>query len=122
MTTEQLEAGPSLVVEELSLRFGGVTALQNVSLRIRPRSTVGIIGPNGAGKTSLLNCLNGFYRPQSGRITYGSRNLIGMAPHRIARLGLARTFQGTELVPGRRYCRACWSAATTRCAAASSPE
>jgi branched-chain amino acid transport system ATP-binding protein len=100
MTTDQSEVGSSLVVEDLSLRFGGVIALQKVSLVIPPRSTVGIIGPNGAGKTSLLNCLNGFYRPQSGRITYGGKNLIGMAPHRIARLGLARTFQGTELVPG----------------------
>lgn len=100
MSTDQPDVAPSLVVQNLSLRFGGVAALKDVSLRVPPRSTVGIIGPNGAGKTSLLNCLNGFYRPQSGTISYGARSLIGMPPHRIARLGIARTFQGTELVSG----------------------
>jgi branched-chain amino acid transport system ATP-binding protein len=99
MTAEEM-AHASLIVENVSLRFGGVTALKSVSLRVPPSSTIGIIGPNGAGKTSLLNCLNGFYRPQSGRIEYGGRSLSKMAPHRIARLGIARTFQGAELVPG----------------------
>jgi branched-chain amino acid transport system ATP-binding protein len=89
-----------LVADGLSLSFGGVQALNSVSLRIPPRTSVGILGPNGAGKTSLLNCLNGFYRAQTGRISYAGRDLSRMAPHKIAGLGIARTFQGTELVPG----------------------
>jgi branched-chain amino acid transport system ATP-binding protein len=87
-----------LKAEGLDLAFGGVLALQGVSITVEPNTTVGIIGPNGAGKTSLLNCLNGFYRPQRGTITLGGRNLLGKAPHRIARLGIARTFQAMELV------------------------
>jgi branched-chain amino acid transport system ATP-binding protein len=84
---------------ELNLAFGGVVALQGVSISAEPNTTVGIIGPNGAGKTSLLNCLNGFYRPQSGTVKVNGHVVTGMAPHRIARLGVARTFQAMELVP-----------------------
>jgi branched-chain amino acid transport system ATP-binding protein len=93
-------ADSTLEVRDISLRFGGVVALQDVSLHIPPRTAVGIIGPNGAGKTSLLNCINGFYRPEAGTICLGGQDLKGIAPHRIANLGVSRTFQANELVPG----------------------
>lgn len=87
-----------LVAEKVSVEFGGVHALSDVSVRIKPGSTVGIIGPNGAGKTSLLNCLNGFYRATSGRLRFGDVDITRMTPHRIAQLGISRTFQSMELV------------------------
>jgi branched-chain amino acid transport system ATP-binding protein len=92
---------PLLEVEDLSLRFGGVQALAEVSLRVRQGEIHALIGPNGAGKSSLLNCVSGLYRPQRGRVTLhrgdGPVELLGRAPHRIARLGVARSFQNIEL-------------------------
>jgi branched-chain amino acid transport system ATP-binding protein len=88
----------ALVADDVTVGFGGVKALSNVSVRIEPNSTVGIIGPNGAGKTSLLNCLNGFYRPSSGSVRFGDVELSRMAPNKVARLGISRTFQSMELV------------------------
>jgi branched-chain amino acid transport system ATP-binding protein len=87
-----------LVADKVSVGFGGVQALKDVSVRIEPGATVGILGPNGAGKTSLLNCLNGFYRASSGSVRFGETDLTRMAPHRVARLGISRTFQAMELV------------------------
>jgi branched-chain amino acid transport system ATP-binding protein len=89
-------------VEGLSLRFGGVTALEELTLTVRWGPLQALIGPNGAGKTSLLNCLCGLYRPQQGTITLMDESGRGhrldrMPPHRIARLGVARTFQNIEL-------------------------
>ncbi len=89
-----------LSVEGLSLEFGGIRALDGVSFRVEPGALYALIGPNGAGKTSLLNCINGFYRPARGRIRIGDRDLVGLAPHAIARLGIARTFQNIELFRG----------------------
>ena len=89
-----------LVAEDVTLHFGGIRALSHVSVRVTPGSTVGIIGPNGAGKTSLLNCLNGFYRVASGAVRFGDTDITRMAPHRVARLGISRTFQSMELVQG----------------------
>lgn len=89
-----------LTCDGLALRFGGVSALQDVSLAVAKHEFVAVIGPNGAGKTSLLNAISGFYRPASGSITFGGRRIDGLSTHRIARLGLARTFQGTHLFPG----------------------
>jgi len=86
-----------LEIEGLSLSFGGVMALRNLSLSIPQGVFASIIGPNGAGKTSLLNCINGHYRPQSGRITLVDLDITHSPPHRIARLGVARTFQKIEL-------------------------
>jgi branched-chain amino acid transport system ATP-binding protein len=86
-----------LVVEDISLHFGGVKALQNVSLNCEPGEIYAIIGPNGAGKTSMLNCICGLYRPQEGRIMYGETNLVETAPHRLPHLGIARAFQNIEL-------------------------
>ncbi|BAS26177.1 ABC transporter ATP-binding protein [Limnochorda pilosa] len=81
----------------LDLAFGGVRALAGVSLEVGEGEFVSLIGPNGAGKTSLFNCITGFYRPQAGSIRFGGRELVGLSPDRISRLGLARTFQNIEL-------------------------
>ncbi len=86
-----------LEATDVRLSFAGVVALDGVGFHVDDGELFAIIGPNGAGKTSIFNCLNGVYRPQEGSITLGGRNLIGMKPHRIAELGIARTFQNIEL-------------------------
>ncbi len=91
---------PLMRAEGLTLRFGGVTALSGVSLEVGRSEILAIIGPNGAGKSCTLNCLNGFNRPQEGRLLFEDRDFTGWAPHAIARLGVARTFQGLQLFPG----------------------
>ena len=88
-----------LDVTDLSVRFGGLRALKNVSLSVPDGSVVGLIGPNGAGKTTLFNAISGFVRTESGRILYGERDITHLAPHRRAGLGLVRTFQHGGLVP-----------------------
>lgn len=80
-----------------SLRFGGIAALTDVSLRIAPGELVGLIGPNGAGKTSLFNILTGVYLPTEGEIYFDGCPVTGIPPHRINRLGVARTFQNIRL-------------------------
>ena len=92
--------GVAIKAEGVTLRFGGVNALSNVSLELAEHEILAIIGPNGAGKTSLLNCINGFYRPQEGSIMYRGQDLTEVKPHTIAKLGLARTFQNIELYTG----------------------
>ena len=96
-----LERGaPQLEVDSVSLRFGGVAALGGVSLTVRQGEIHAVIGPNGAGKTSLLNCVNGLYRPQQGSIRLhngGVHELTRVAPSGIARHGVARSFQNIEL-------------------------
>ncbi len=96
-----LSAGePQLEVNGVSLRFGGVKALDDVSLLVRQGEVHAVVGPNGAGKTSLLNCISGLYRPQEGSIRInngGWHDLVHAAPHRAARWGIARTFQNIEL-------------------------
>jgi branched-chain amino acid transport system ATP-binding protein len=78
---------------EISMRFGGLTAVDQVSVSFYPGELVGIIGPNGAGKTTFFNTISGVLRPTSGRLLVAGRNLTGQRPHRYAQLGLARTFQ-----------------------------
>jgi len=87
-------------IENLSLDFGGVKALNDVSLEIKENEILAIIGPNGAGKTCLLNCISGFYKPQKGEIYYDTKRITRIRPDRAARLGLARTFQNIELYTG----------------------
>jgi len=89
-----------LQIEDIHLAFGGVTALAGVSLAVRPGEIFSIIGPNGAGKTVCLNCVNGLYRPQKGRILFEGRDLAGLRPHQRAALGISRTFQKIELFSG----------------------
>jgi branched-chain amino acid transport system ATP-binding protein len=89
-----------LRVENISLSFGGVNALSNVSLEVRTNEILAIIGPNGAGKTAMLNCINGFYKPQKGEIYFEDHKITRQRPDRLARLGIARTFQNIELYTG----------------------
>jgi branched-chain amino acid transport system ATP-binding protein len=89
-----------LRIEKLFLSFGGVFALNDVSLDVRENEILAIIGPNGAGKTALLNCINGFYKPQKGEIYYKRRKVARMRPDKLAKQGIARTFQNIELYSG----------------------
>lgn len=89
-----------LEVKEISLSFGGLAVLQNVNVSADKGTIVGVVGPNGAGKTCLLNCLTGAYRPDRGEMAYRGRRLNGMRPSEIAQIGIARTFQGVQMVPG----------------------
>ncbi|HXY98811.1 MAG TPA: ABC transporter ATP-binding protein [Stellaceae bacterium] len=91
---------PLLRAENISLAFGGVRALANVSLEIREREILAIIGPNGAGKTSMLNVINGVYSPQRGTITFKGRTRQRLRPHQAAATGIARTFQNVALFRG----------------------
>jgi branched-chain amino acid transport system ATP-binding protein len=89
-----------LQVEQVSLNFGGTSALTDVSFNVAEGEIRAIIGPNGAGKTSMLNCISGFYRPQKGRIRYRGRDLTKTPTHKVAHLGIARTFQNIALYTG----------------------
>ena len=82
-----------LELEGVTKRFGGLTAVREVSLEVREGDLLGIIGPNGAGKTTLFHMISGYYRPDEGRILYEGRDVTGLPPHAICRLGLTRTFQ-----------------------------
>ena len=88
---------PLLTVDGLTIAFGGVRALADVGFRLERGRILAVIGPNGAGKTTILNCVSGLYRPDAGRILYRGRAVEGLKPHRIAALGIARTFQNIEL-------------------------
>ena len=87
----------SLVIEDLGIRFGGLVALDAFSVSIAPRTIHAVIGPNGAGKSTLVNLVTGLYAPTTGRVVLDGEALTGLAPHRIAQRGVARTFQNTEL-------------------------
>jgi branched-chain amino acid transport system ATP-binding protein len=98
---EPAQGSALLSVDHVTLRFGGVTSLADVSLEQRPGEILAVIGPNGAGKTSLFNCLTGVYRPQSGAIRFRANgapvNLVGRKPNVVNHLGIARTFQNIRL-------------------------
>jgi branched-chain amino acid transport system ATP-binding protein len=91
---------PILTIEGVSLSFGGVRALQNVSFDVREHEIRAIIGPNGAGKSSMLNVINGVYHPQEGKITYAGKVRHDVDPHEAAERGIARTFQNLALFKG----------------------
>ena len=86
-----------LEIKDLTLRFGGLTAVNNVSFGIDEGSIESLIGPNGAGKTSLFNCLTGFYKPQEGDVLFQGKSLMKQKPHKITAMGMARTFQNLRL-------------------------
>ena len=84
---------PILQVENVTKTFGGIIALNNVSFELQPGEILGIIGPNGSGKTTVVNCITGFVKVSSGRVRFKGRTITGQPPHKIAQLGLLRTFQ-----------------------------
>jgi len=99
MTDAQSASDPLLVVDEITLRFGGVTAIDRVSFDVGPGELFAIIGPNGAGKTSIFNSISQVYEPQSGDIRWKDKTLRGLRPDKVAARGIARTFQNIELFP-----------------------
>lgn len=101
MIDKKRQIGPSiLAVENISLRFGGVNALTDISFEVFEHEICAIIGPNGAGKSSMLNCINGFYHPQEGRITFRGQTRQQMKTYEAAKQGIARTFQNIALFKG----------------------
>jgi branched-chain amino acid transport system ATP-binding protein len=100
MAGERVIGDVVLKLENISLRFGGVKALTDISFDVREHEVRAIIGPNGAGKSSMLNVINGVYRPQEGTITYRGQVRRGMRPHDVAEAGIARTFQNIALFRG----------------------
>ncbi len=90
----------SFTAEGITVRFGGLTALDHVSLQVEPGQVLGVIGPNGAGKTTLFNVVCGFLRPDEGQLAWRGRPLRNLRPHQLAGLGISRTLQGVGLFPG----------------------
>lgn len=84
-------------IRNLTIRFGGLTALEDIRLDISKGEIVAVIGPNGAGKTTLFNCISGIYTPNTGTIRFAGIDIVGKKPHAVARMGIARTFQNIEL-------------------------
>ncbi|HEX6677970.1 MAG TPA: ABC transporter ATP-binding protein [Actinomycetes bacterium] len=116
---------PVLRIGQLTVRFGGVTALDGVSFAVEPGQVYGLIGPNGAGKTTLFDCVSRLTRPQGGTIEFDGRSLLALEPHQVAALGIARTFQHLGLVGslsvrenvmlgGQHACRGGFAAAALR--------
>ena len=93
------ETAPVLRTEGLTIRFGGLTALNNVNLEIRRGEIRAIIGPNGAGKSTFFNCVTGVLRPTSGRILLNGADITGLPPNLISRAGIARSYQITNILP-----------------------
>ena len=90
-------SGPFLRVADLSMRFGGLLAVDGIAFDVRDREIFAIIGPNGAGKTTVFNCISGFYKPSTGRISLRGQELAGLGSHTVARHGVVRTFQNVRL-------------------------
>jgi branched-chain amino acid transport system ATP-binding protein len=95
----QVENGHMLIGEDIHLSFDGIKALDGIDFSVKRGQVISIIGPNGAGKTCLINCITGYYRPERGRILYQEQNIVGLRPHKIARLGISRTFQNPTIYP-----------------------
>jgi branched-chain amino acid transport system ATP-binding protein len=91
------DGGPIVEVKDVTLKFKGVTAINGVSFTVGEQELFAIIGPNGAGKTSIFNVLSGVYRPQEGQVRFLGHEILGRRPHKIAAMGMARTFQNIEL-------------------------
>jgi branched-chain amino acid transport system ATP-binding protein len=97
---EEERSRAGLSVEDVTVRFGGLVALDGVSFDVASGEIVGVIGPNGAGKTTLFNIVSGFVRPDEGRVSWRGRSLAGVRPHELAGLGIVRTLQGVGLFKG----------------------
>src|SRR3546814_17775164 len=91
---------PLLAAQDIGLQFGGIKALDGVTIEIGRDELVAVIGPNGAGKSSLMNCFSGFYRPQRGEIQFYGASAIGKSVHQISRAAIARHFPGTHYFRG----------------------
>ncbi len=100
MTAPATSGTPLLECRQIERRFGGLVALTGVDLRIQRGEIFGLVGPNGSGKTTLTNAVTGFFPPQKGQILLGGQDITGMAPHAVARRGVARTFQNLALFNG----------------------
>jgi branched-chain amino acid transport system ATP-binding protein len=94
------EMRAELEVKGLTLKFGGITALNKIDLSVRSGELVAIIGPNGAGKTSLLNCITGYYQAQEGQIFFNGKEITNLSTHHLTKLGIGRTYQNIELFSG----------------------
>jgi branched-chain amino acid transport system ATP-binding protein len=94
------ERRAELEVTDLTLKFGGITALSKINLSVRNGELISIIGPNGAGKTSLLNCVTGYYKPQEGQIFFNGKDVTHLSTHHLTKIGIGRTYQNIELFPG----------------------
>lgn len=94
------EKRAELEVKKLTLRFGGITALNEIDLKVETGELLAIIGPNGAGKTSLLNCITGYYKAQEGHIYFNGEETTNLSTHHLTALGIGRTYQNIELFPG----------------------
>lgn len=88
-----------LTVSGISKSFGGLQAIKNVSFKINQGEILGLVGPNGAGKSTLINVISGIYKPDSGKVYFRDRDITGMSPNRICRLGITRTFQSVQTFP-----------------------
>jgi branched-chain amino acid transport system ATP-binding protein len=95
-----LPTGAGLSVRDVAVSFGGITALDGVSVEVSPGEVLGVIGPNGAGKTTLFNVICGFVRPSKGTLSWRGQPMVHVAPDRLASIGIARTLQGVGLFPG----------------------
>src|SRR5258706_11052665 len=99
MTSSEQNSPALLQVDNCTIRFGGLTAVSGLNLRIGPRDLVGLIGPNGAGKTTAFNLITGVYQPTEGNILFNGRSIVGKKPYQITACGIARTFQNIRLFP-----------------------
>ena len=100
MESRELPTGAGLSVRDVVVSFGGITALDGVSVEVSPGEVLGVIGPNGAGKTTLFNVICGFVRPSKGTLSWRGQPMVRVAPDRLASIGIARTLQGVGLFPG----------------------
>ncbi|MET0961737.1 MAG: ATP-binding cassette domain-containing protein, partial [Noviherbaspirillum sp.] len=98
MNTFQADAGPLLSARGLSKTFGGITAVKNISFDLMPGEILALIGPNGAGKTTCFNLITGFYTPSAGSVAYRGRDVTGQKPYAVARQGIVRSFQKTNVL------------------------
>jgi branched-chain amino acid transport system ATP-binding protein len=99
-STGNRESAPILCTEGLTVHFGGLAALNNVSIAVQPGEIRAIIGPNGAGKSTFFNCVTGVLRPTAGRIIFAGEDIAGLPPHRISQKAIARSYQITNILPG----------------------